>query len=340
MRWTIAGLTLAVLYLWWPLWPALVLAAWTAAMATPLRVRFERRLKTRRRATVAVSLLLLVGFLLPLGLLVLAVVSGAQQLSAQLEQSSSATSALSAIAAGDDAARFPEVPTTLPAAMEMLQRYGAEGASVLKAVTGAAAHGLVGLFLYFAAVYVILLDGVEVWAWCKRHSPLEVVALERFARAFHETGRGLIVGVGLTGATQGVIATIAYVSLGIPRWWVLGPITGLAAIVPLVGSAIVWLPITIGLFLTGHPIKGTILAVIGVAVISTADNVLRPVFARVGALKLPTFLLYLSVFGGLAVVGAWGAILGPLVARLWMEAVVMRREAAERLDDRENERSG
>jgi predicted PurR-regulated permease PerM len=80
LRWTVLGLTAAAIFICWPLWPALVLAAWTAALARPLLARFERRLKGRRRAAAALSLLLFFTLLIPLGLIGLAVVSGAQEL--------------------------------------------------------------------------------------------------------------------------------------------------------------------------------------------------------------------------------------------------------------------
>lgn len=328
LRWALVGLTAAVVYLSWSLWPALILAAWTAALARPLLARFERGLKGRRRAAAALSLLLFLVVSLPLGLVVLGVVSGAQELAHIISQTPSAKSALEAVATGTGTppASLP-VPTSPAAALDLLQRYGAQGVNLLSNVAGAAVTGLVGLFIYFGGAFVFLLDGPTAWSWCKRHSPFRSEHLERFAAAFQETGRGLLVGIGLTTATQGLAATLIYLALGIPRWWVLGPITGLASIIPLVGSAIVWAPISIGLFLTGHPIKGAILAVLGGGVISTVDNLLRPIFARLGALKLPTFLLFISIFGGLAVFGAWGALIGPLVVRLWMEAVVVRFEA-------------
>ena len=65
MRWTIVGLSFAAAYVCWPLWPALVLAAWTAALARPLLVRLERLLKGRRRAAAILSLLLFLFLLLP-----------------------------------------------------------------------------------------------------------------------------------------------------------------------------------------------------------------------------------------------------------------------------------
>jgi predicted PurR-regulated permease PerM len=329
LRWAVVVLTMAALYVCWPLWPALVLAAWTAALVRPLLARFERALRGRRRAAGVLSLLLFLLLALPLSAVVLAVISGGQELAHAITQSPSARTAVASIAAGTGDAPTLQVPKDLASTLDFAQRYGAQGIDVLSNVAGAAGTGLVALFIYFAGAYELLVEGPRAWAWCKLHSPLKVEHLERLRGAFQETGRGLLVGVGLTTATQGLVATLVYLALGVPRWWVLGPITGLASVVPLIGSALVWAPISIGLFVSGHPVKGVILVVLGLAVISTVDNVLRPLYARMGALKMPTYLLFVSVFGGVAAFGAWGAILGPLVVRLWMEAVAVRRESEE-----------
>ncbi len=326
LQWTILALTAASFYVCWPLWPALVLAAWTAALARPLLARFERALNGRRRAAGALSLLLFLVLALPLVSVALGVVSGAQELVQLVTRQPSAKSVLESVAVGTGPA--PELPKSLTSAIDLLQRYGAQGASVLRNLVGVAASGLIALLIYFGGAYEFLLEGSRIWSWVKRHSPLSPEHLERFSAAFHETGRGLLVGVGLTSATQGLIAMLVYLSLGVPRWWVLGPITGLASMIPLVGSALVWAPIAIGLFLTEHTIRGLILVLLGVGVISTVDNVLRPIFSRVGSLKMPTFLLFVAVFGGMVAFGTWGAILGPLVVRLWLEALALRREAA------------
>lgn len=332
LRWTLVGLTAATIYVCWPLWPALVLAAWTAALGRPLLVRFERGLKGRRRAAVALSLLLFLVFLLPLGLVVLGVTSGAQELAQLIAQTSSVESALGTIAAGSERTQAPQLPNSLPALIELLQRYGEQGVNVLKTLAGAAATGLVALFIYFVGAFVFLLDGPSAWSWCKRHSPLRSDHLERMAAAFHETGRGLVVGLGLTSVTQGLVATLVYLALGVPRWWVLGPITGLASMIPLVGTALVWAPVMLGLFLTGHPIKASILMLLGLGVISIVDNLLRPIYARMGALKLPMFLLFVSIFGGVASFGPWGAILAPLIVRLWIEVLALHRETESTTD--------
>jgi predicted PurR-regulated permease PerM len=94
--------------------------------------------------------------------------------------------------------------------------------------------------------------------------------------------------------------------------------------IPVVGSALVWAPISVALFLTGHPVKASVLALFGAAVISTIDNLLHPIYAHLGSLRMPTFLVFVSLFGGIAAFGAWGAMLGPLIVRLWIEALALQ----------------
>ncbi len=317
------ALTLASIYVCWPLWPPLILAAWTAALARPLLVRLERALKGRSRAAAVLSLLLFLLILLPLAAVALGVIAGAQELAQSITAAASPKDALEAIASGAERPTFA-LPHSIEEGLELLRRYGEQGWSVLGVVAGAAASGLVGLLIYFGGAFAFLVEGRAIWAWINDHSPLEPAHLKRFAAAFQETGRGLLVGVGLTSATQGLVATLIYLGLGVPRWWVLGPITGLASMIPLVGSTLVWGPIAAGLYLTGHPIKGTILVALGLGLIGTVDNLLRPIFARFGSLKMPTFLLFVAIFGGLAAFGTWGALLGPLIVRLWIEAVEIR----------------
>lgn len=328
LHWATVGLAAAAIYVCWPLLPPLILAAWTAALTHPLLLRFEHGLNGKRRASAALVMLLFLLVSVPLALVLIGVASGAQEIVQLVVTSPSAKSALEAIAGGNGTP-LPAWPTTLPSVIALLQQYGSQGIGILTKVAGAATAGVVALMIYFGGTFAFLADGPNVARWIRRHMPLAPAHLERFTAAFQETGRGLLIGVGLTSATQGVVASLIYLSLGVPRWWVLGPITGLASMIPVAGSSLVWAPVAIGLWLTGHAGQAAILAVLGVGVIGAVDNVLQPIYARVGALRMPLFLLLVSVFGGLAAFGAWGAILGPLIVRLALEALALRREAAD-----------
>lgn len=319
LSWVALMLSVVSALVLWPLWPPLVLAAWSSRLMQPLLERFARGLNGRRRAAAMISLLLFVAMVLPVTLLVLGVISGANELVNTVRASSSARAALETLLSPSREA----LPSSLTEVLTLAQRSGAQGLEVLTMLAGAAVTGLVGLVIYFGGAYSFLVDGPAAWRWFVERAPWPTGSSNRLAAAFHETGRGLLVGVGVTMLCQGLVATVVYAALGVPRAWVLGPITGLAAIVPFVGTSLVWAPIALGLFLTGNPIRGVVLVVLGLAVIGTVDNVLRPLFSRWGALQVPMFVLFISVFGGLVTFGAWGALMGPLVLRLTMEVLTM-----------------
>ena len=69
-----------------------------------------------------------------------------------------------------------------------------------------------------------------------------------------------------------------------------------------------------------------IMIAVGILAIGSVDNLLRPMFSKIGSLQMSTLLLLLTIFGGLELLGAWGALLGPLIVRLATEAIVLVRE--------------
>jgi predicted PurR-regulated permease PerM len=104
-------------------------------------------------------------------------------------------------------------------------------------------------------------------------------------------------------------------------------LTLLFSVVPAIGTAIVWAPVAAGLALTGRTGAAIALAVIGVAVVGSVDNLARPWLAHRGKLQLPTWVVLTSMFGGVELLGAWGLVVGPLAVRLAKEALVISRQA-------------
>jgi predicted PurR-regulated permease PerM len=194
---------------------------------------------------------------------------------------------------------------------------------------------IIGILIFLVSTYTFLLHGVEFWTWIVDHSPLSPKHMDRLRDAFQETGRGLLIGVGLTCVVQGFVAAIAYLCLQIPRWYALGVLTGLCSLIPILGTAIVWIPITIGLFIQQAYVKAVIMIAIGVLAIGSVDNLLRPVFSKLGSLQMSTFLLLITIFGGLELLGAWGALLGPLIVRLTTETIILVKEDEDQQEQNE-----
>jgi len=336
-RWVVLLLAIGAGATFLPLWPSLVLAVWVAVMLRPLLLRIGKATGGRQRAAGGLVVMLVMVLFVPFGSAVVSLSRGAVDLARGLMGSDSAKSALVSVVStgpGGDAAGGGILETLKSPGkiIALVQEHGAAAAQILGDVAGAATQAVLGFFVFFYAVYVFLVDGRAYWEWCEKHAPIEVDKTRRLAAAFNETGRGLFIGVGLTGLAQGIVATTTYVALGVPRALVLGLLTCIASLIPSVGTGLIWVPVAIGLALAGKAVSAAIMAGVGVFVIATVDNVMRPIFARFGNLELSTFVLLTSIFGGLATFGTWGLILGPLFARLAKEGLILAR--AERLGKR------
>jgi predicted PurR-regulated permease PerM len=341
-RFVVFALVAAAAITFLPLWAPLVLAAWVAVMARPLMLKVAKATGGRHRAAGALVVVLVVLIFVPIAASTVSLSRGAIELGQNLLRSHGAKSALIAIVSGGGG----DAPAAAAGAdggllqspakiFALLQEHGAQAAQIVGGIAGAATEALLALFVFVYSVYVFLVDGPAMYEWLEKHAPLELEHTRRLVAAFVETGRGLFVGVGLTGLAQGVVATVTYFALGVPRALVLGLLTCIASLIPSVGTALVWVPVAIGLALAGKTTAAIVMAVVGVVVIGTVDNVMRPVFARFGNLELSTYVLLTSIFGGLAIFGAWGFILGPLFARLAKEALIMAR--VDRLHDKRHE---
>ena len=308
-----------------PLWISLILAAWFANLTRSLWGRLARLLGDRPRAAAVLMMVSLLLLIVPLVLASISIGTGGVAFVRRIATSPESRSRLVQLVS--DQPSSSELPNLqMDNLISLVQQYGTRAWGILQTIAGKTATGLVGLFIFIFGAYTFLVEGQRFARWAEGRSPIAPRQLRRLAAAFFETGRGMLVGVGLTGLVQGVVATIAYFALRIPSALGLGILTAVASLIPSVGTALVWVPVAIGLGLSGRWVAAGILGAIGVLVIGTVDNILRPVFSRYGQLNLPTFVLFLAIFGGIALYGAAGIILGPLLVRLGVEALEIARD--------------
>ncbi len=89
------------------------------------------------------------------------------------------------------------------------------------------------------------------------------------------------------------------------------------SLLPAIGAFLVWGPTALYLFLSGEYVRGAILLVVGVFVISLIDNLLRPPLVGKGT-RLPDYLVLVSTLGGIILIGINGFVIGPLIAALFV----------------------
>jgi predicted PurR-regulated permease PerM len=324
-RVVVIGLGIAAVAVLLPFWMPLVLSIWVGQLLRKMIPWLTRWSGGRQRAAALLTVALVAVILVPLALIAATLIADAIELAERLATTPQLRTMFEKLVTeGATTSPTGEHPTPNPVALVM--QHGNRAWGILSFVFAIAAKAVLGLFVFISSTYVVLADGPAAYHWLQRHSPLSPSTMQRFAGAFMETGHGLVIGVGGAGLAQAIVATIAYIVLDIPEPFVLGLLTLAASVVPSVGTAFVWVPVSIGLALTGRTDAAIGLGIVGVGVIGTIDNLVRPLLARWGKLDLPSFLILISMFGGLALVGASGIILGPLVLRLAKEAVVIWHE--------------
>lgn len=141
----------------------------------------------------------------------------------------------------------------------------------------------------------------------------EVMLYNKFVQAASSVIKGTII----IGGIQGSLGGITFGLAGIDNALIWGVIMVLFSIVPGVGSSVIWLPAGIIQILLGNVWSGILILVVGTVVISTIDNVLRPLLVGKD-LEIPPLLILFSTLGGLFVFGASGFMIGPIVAALFL----------------------
>jgi predicted PurR-regulated permease PerM len=315
----------AAAYVLLPFWPAFLLALWTASLARPTVERLVRRFHRRQWVSGLAVIMLLVVLVLPASLAMISVSGEAYELVRRAFSSTSGRAALLNLVS-ESAAGGSRRALDWSVLMGFFRTHGVEAFTAASTVAGAVGAFTLGTFVYLVATYAALMHGERAYLWFESQVPMAPVRLRRLRAAFTETGRGLIVSVAATALVQGALAGVTFVILGVPQAAALGFATFLASLIPTVGSALVWAPVALGLWIAGSNTEAVVLLLVGLGVISSADNVLRPLLARWGNLTLHPFLVLFSMLGGVLAIGGWGIALGPLLLRMALEAMVLLRD--------------
>ena len=327
LRWMVLALVALALFTIVPLWVPLVLAAWSAILTRPLQQRVARLVGGRSRAAGMVTVVLVLAVLTPVIITLLSLSGSLVDLITRLRQTEDGAQAMNALFASDSGPAQVDLADTRQL-FDLIRRHGLSALGTVRTLFGAFAAVAVGLFVFVFAFYTFLVEGTRAYRWILDYSPLSPAHSARMAAAFEETGRGLFLSLGGTAVFQGGLATIGYLIIGVPQAVMLGMLTAVGSFIPLVGTALVWVPVASGMMLLHRSGQALAVLVLGL-VVSSLDNFVRPWLSRYGHLQMPTFVIFLAMLGGIGAFGAAGPLLGPLVVRLAVEALSLWRQDAE-----------
>jgi len=150
----------------------------------------------------------------------------------------------------------------------------------------------------------------------KCHTPAggsKTALLVSFTTAVRAIVKGSIVVALVQGALGGLIFWL--LDIRAPLVW--GAVMMAFALLPVIGTGLIWGPAAMYLLATGALWQGLVLIAFGVVVIGLVDNVLRPILIGQDT-KIPDYVVLVSTLGGLAAFGANGFVIGPIVAAMFL----------------------
>jgi predicted PurR-regulated permease PerM len=208
-----------------------------------------------------------------------------------------------------------------------------EGAQVSSGVVVSQVKGAAqNLFLFVANVLLVLFtlffflrDGANFCYRLRRLLPMDPEHQERLFTNIVNAVTAVVHGCLVVAMIQGFLAGLAYWVLGVPYAIVWAVATAFFALLPVGGSTLVTMPAAIYLFLQGDIVRGVLMVIWALGVVGAVDNVLKPMFIGT-RLKVPMLFLFFGILGGLAVFGALGLILGPVLFALLAALLDLYRE--------------
>ena len=198
------------------------------------------------------------------------------------------------------------------------------------ASSGRAAFHTVAMLL---ALYFLLLDGRRVVEWLWSVSPLQARQTQELLSEFRNVSHASIVGTAVAALLQGVLMAIGMSIVRVPHALFFGLLTAVASFIPVVGTAVVWVPACALLAATGHPTSAVVLAAWSLVFVVGGEHVGKTLLLK-GGVEMHTGLVFLSLLGGLEVFGLLGIVLGPLIFAFFLLLLRMykrdfQRQAAE-----------
>jgi predicted PurR-regulated permease PerM len=173
----------------------------------------------------------------------------------------------------------------------------------------------VNFVIVLITLFFLLRDGADFVMRVQRLLPMDREHQQRLFKNIIDAVLAVVHGSLLVAMVQGLLAGLAYWLLGVPFTVLWGVLTAFAALVPVGGTTLVTIPVSLYLFLQGNTVSGIIMLVWCLGVVVTVDNVLKPLIIGT-RIKLPMLFLFFGILGGLAVFGALGLIIGPVIFAL------------------------
>ncbi|NCU42232.1 MAG: AI-2E family transporter [Candidatus Moranbacteria bacterium] len=213
----------------------------------------------------------------------------------------------------------------------LFQRSGELFVSVVQKTYSGIAQFFFALFIMFFSLFYFFMDGKKIVKVIMDISPLRTEQEKILIKEFISISKATLKGTIVIGIIQGVLGGLLFLFTGVPSPMTWGVVMIILSIIPVIGSWLVWIPVGVGMILSGAFIQGIIILLFGALIISSIDNILRPKLVGRDSQMHPLFVLFATI-GGIISFGVIGFIIGPIIVALFLALLRMyEQEFAQQL---------
>jgi len=327
-QWALLGSFAVILYYCFrimePFLMPIFLALILSTLLTPLYESISKRLHNRPGlAALLVCVGLTLAIVMPVFLLSVSLAREANNVYTSLQDPAMSSKVQLWLNPNSNPA-IAKIQSWLPASLrfedfDVGSRIGAKAQEILGGLLAFTAALAAGAFNFLAdyitmvvVLFFLLRDSSHFAEGVRRISPLSYAEESMFVDRFRTVARATVVGTLATSVAQGTLSGLIFLIMGLPNPILWGSLTALLSLVPMAGTALVWLPWTVYLFATGSAVRAIVFLVLQLVFVGGADNVLRPLLIE-GRMKMHTLLIFFSILGGISYFGILGIFIGPLV---------------------------
>lgn len=184
-------------------------------------------------------------------------------------------------------------------------------------ILGATFNTVTTLFFMYFILYFMLMNAREMEETIYEYIPLKNENVILLRKDVNNMVVSNAIGIPVIALLQGVVGLIGYLALGVDDPWFWFVVTCITAMIPIVGAALAYVPLSIVFFANNQTWQGVAMLFYGFIIIGTVDNIFRFALQR----KIGNIHPLITVFGviiGIQLFGFIGLIFGPLLISLFL----------------------
>jgi len=178
------------------------------------------------------------------------------------------------------------------------------------------------LFVMLYAMFFFLMSGPSLVEKILSYAPLSQKDKDKMIKVGLSVSRATVKGTLIIGMIQGTLGGIGFAVAGIGSAVFWGAVMAVLSVLPGIGATLVWAPAVVYLLISGKMVAALGLLAWSAGVVGSVDNFLRPILVGRDS-QMPDLLILLSTLGGLALFGASGLVLGPVLAALFLTVLAI-----------------